>query len=132
MTRFRGTLFLAATFALAAFAGDIPSTPAPGGTRDVTPPESQEALASDQDILRDHITTLANPFFEGRYPGSRGGKLAADYIQWQFEHLGLKPAFADASDPAKPTFRQPFPGPSHNEIAKQVFSYEDDEPRPRK
>ncbi|MBX3390124.1 MAG: M28 family peptidase [Phycisphaeraceae bacterium] len=124
MNPFRGSLFLTAAFAVASFAADIPSTPASAGAREVTPPGSEEILTADEDILRDHITTLANPFFEGRYPGSRGGKLAADYIQWQFEHLGLKPAFTDASDPAKPSFRQPFPGPSHNEIEKQVFSFE--------
>lgn len=124
MNRFRGTLLLSAVFAFAGFAADIPATPAASASREVTPPETQEARASDEDVLRDHLTTLANPFFEGRYPGSRGGKLAADYIQWQFEHLGLKPAFTDAADPTKPSFRQPFPGPSHNEIAKQDFSYD--------
>jgi len=124
MQRCRGTLFLSFFLALAAQAADIPKT-APGSqARQITPPGTDESLAADQNVLRDHITTLANPFFEGRYPGSRGGKLAADYIQWQFEHLGLKPAFADATDPSKLSFRQPFPGPSHNEISKQNFAFD--------
>jgi hypothetical protein len=108
---------------LAVQAADVPSASVPTPSREVTPAGSPDSLAADQLVLRDHLTTLANPFFEGRYPGSRGGKLAADYIQWQFEHLGLKPAFADAADPSKPSFRQPFPGPSHNEIAKQDVSF---------
>ncbi|MBN8598604.1 MAG: M28 family peptidase [Planctomycetes bacterium] len=125
----RVPLVLSLFFAVAAWAGDHPSTPentAPAAStlpRQVTAAGSADSLAADQLLLRDHLTTLANPFFEGRYPGSRGGKLAADYIQWHFEHLGLQPAFKDADDPTKPTFRQPFPGPSHNEIAKQGFEY---------
>ncbi|MBL8888280.1 MAG: M28 family peptidase [Phycisphaerales bacterium] len=116
---------LVVPFALSLFAqaADLPSTSVSTPARVVTPPGADESLAADQLVLRDHLTTLANPFFEGRYPGSRGGKLAADYIQWQFEHLGLKPAFTDAADSSKPSFRQPFPGPSHNEIAKQDFSF---------
>lgn len=124
MQRCRVPFALAFVLTLAARAADVPSTSALSPARPGTPAGSVESLAADQLILRDHLTTLANPFFEGRYPGSRGGKLAADYLQWQFERLGLKPAFTDASDPARPSFRQPFPGPSHNEIAKQAFSFD--------
>lgn len=49
----------------------------------------------------DHITTLANPFFEGRAPGLRGNDLAAEYVAFYFKQFGLSPAFAseeEASD----------------------------------
>ncbi|MGH7244544.1 MAG: M28 family peptidase [Phycisphaerales bacterium] len=124
MQRCRGSLVLSLFLTFGTLAADVPSTSVSSTSRDVTPPGSEESLAADQNVLRDHITTLANPFFEGRYPGSRGGKLAADYIQWQFEHFGLKPAFTDATDPTKMSFRQPFPGPSHNEIGKQALSFD--------
>ncbi len=107
----------------AAHAGDTPDHSVANG-RQTTPPASEETLLEDQIILRDHLTTLANPFLEGRYPGSRGGKLAADYLQWNFERLGLAPAFPDEKDPTRKSFRQPFQGPSKNEIAKQSVSFD--------
>lgn len=108
-------------FLLAIFGYAQADTPVPSKSSEnaVTPAATPEALLADQNVLRDHLTTLANPFFEGRYPGTRGGKLAADYIQWHFENLGLQPAFAHENDAAKKSFRQPFPGPQKNEIAKQ-------------
>ncbi|MBS0188856.1 MAG: M28 family peptidase [Planctomycetes bacterium] len=111
-------------FTLAAFAvAGVPDSSVQPLPRAVQPSATAETLEADQASLRNHLTTIANPFFEGRYPGSRGGKLAADYIQWNFEKIGLQPAFADSADPNKKTFRQPFPGPSHNEIGKQVVSW---------
>jgi len=40
-----------------------------------------------------HVQTLANPWFEGRQPGSRGGRLTAEYISWYFNEAGLEPVF---------------------------------------
>lgn len=40
-----------------------------------------------------HVTTLSNPFFEGRAPGTRGNALAAEYIEFWFKGIGLKPGF---------------------------------------
>ena len=40
-----------------------------------------------------HVQTLANPWFEGRQPGSRGGRLAAEYMSWYFDEAGLEPVF---------------------------------------
>lgn len=40
-----------------------------------------------------HVQTLANPWFEGRQPGSRGGRLAAEYMSWYFDQAGLEPVF---------------------------------------
>jgi Zn-dependent M28 family amino/carboxypeptidase len=53
-----------------------------------------EAAGPDAREFNDHVTTLANPFFEGRVPGVRGNALAADYIEYYFKRAGLKPAFA--------------------------------------
>src|SRR3954464_6221762 len=52
-----------------------------------------EAAGPDAREFNDHVTTLANPFFEGRVPGVRGNGLAGDYIEWYFERAGLRPAF---------------------------------------
>lgn len=41
----------------------------------------------------EHVRTLANPFFEGRAAGTRGKELAAEYLAFNFERMGLKPAF---------------------------------------
>ncbi len=57
-----------------------------------------EVLAElDEDVVlyNEHITTLANPFFEGRAPGTEGNLRAADYIAFEFEQLGIEPAFTD-------------------------------------
>lgn len=54
-----------------------------------------DRLGPDVRRYNEHITTLSNPFFEGRAPGTDGGKRATDYLQWQFKQLGLLPAFPD-------------------------------------
>ena len=45
-----------------------------------------------------HVQTLANPFFEGRMPGTRGHALAADYIEFNMRNAGLLPAFTIEDD----------------------------------
>ncbi len=78
------------------------------------PAHTPEAvLAADTATFHRHTTTLANPFFEGRAPGTRGNLMAADYIEFHFKRLGLKPAFpahGDAPDPGAPfsSYRQSF------------------------
>ncbi|TVS06449.1 MAG: M28 family peptidase [Phycisphaerales bacterium] len=63
----------------------------------------------------EHVRTLANPFFEGRSAGTRGKELAAEYLAFNFERMGLKPAFPsveniDGSEIVTPesSFRQSF------------------------
>lgn len=76
----------------------------------VVRPEAVQA--ADSATFRRHSTTLANPFFEGRAPGTRGNLLAADYIEFHFKKFGLKPAFTEKGEgdqPGAPTYRQPFP-----------------------
>jgi Zn-dependent M28 family amino/carboxypeptidase len=42
--------------------------------------------------IRAHVRFLADDLLEGRYPGLRGGELAAKYIATQFALYGLQPA----------------------------------------
>ncbi len=58
-----------------------------------TTPASAESLAADAIVYRQHILSLANPFMEGRAPGTKGNRVAADYIEWHYKNLGLTPAF---------------------------------------
>ena len=44
------------------------------------------------DKIRAHVQYLSDDLLEGRYPGLRGGELAAKYIATQFAIYGLKPA----------------------------------------
>ena len=117
------------------WAGDTPATPAPAPApavavaatnRVVTPPASAEQLAADQEVLKKHIGTLSGAEYEGRYPGTKGSKLAADYLQNHFEQLskyGMVPAFADAEDGTKKSYRQAFDAPAKNVAEKQVATY---------
>jgi len=44
-----------------------------------------------------HLRYLSDDLLEGRAPGTRGGRLAAQYIAAQFQALGLAPAGPDGS-----------------------------------
>jgi hypothetical protein len=48
--------------------------------------------AIDPERIRAHVQYLSDDLLEGRYPGLRGGELAAKYIATQFALVGLKPA----------------------------------------
>jgi hypothetical protein len=75
-----------------------------------------ELLGEDVATYDMHVTTLANPFFEGRGATTPGSERAADYIAFHFKRLGLTPAFpetvaaADGTEVVTPyaTFSQPF------------------------
>jgi Zn-dependent M28 family amino/carboxypeptidase len=57
------------------------------------PEQARKAAASiDPEKIRAHVRFLASDLLEGRGPGQRGGKLAAEYIATQFALDGLKPA----------------------------------------
>src|SRR6185437_1412692 len=56
------------------------------------PPAVKKAEASiDAEKIRAHVRFLSDDLLEGRYPGLRGGDLAAKYIATQFALDGLKP-----------------------------------------
>ncbi len=62
-----------------------------------------ELLGEDVATYDMHVTTLANPFFEGRGATSPGNELAADYLAFHFEKLGLTPAFPETTTAADGT-----------------------------
>jgi aminopeptidase YwaD len=66
-----------------------------GGQKDKNP----EITASE---IQDHINYLASDKLQGRYTGSKGGEMAAEYIEADFKSTGLKPLFNES-------FRQNFP-----------------------
>ncbi len=51
--------------------------------------------AVSPDRLRETDRFLSSDLFEGRYPGLRGGELAAEYVADQFAAAGLQPAGTD-------------------------------------
>src|ERR1700760_4183531 len=53
--------------------------------------QSAEASVSAERI-REQDKFISDDLFEGRYPGLRGGELAAKYIATQFALMGLTPA----------------------------------------
>lgn len=90
------------------------------------------SLGADVRRYNEHITTLANPYFEGRAPGTDGGKRATEYIEWQFRQLGLAPAFSDQATAAdgtvvltpNATYRQPVPFGEQTKIKRGAVSVE--------
>lgn len=101
-------------------------------------PSSAERLKRDTEVYRNHLTTLANPFFEGRAPGTRGNRHAADYIEFHLRNWALEPAFPTKQKDAEgnetavefSSYRQVFnpesarPPYGQVTIAEQVASYE--------
>jgi len=66
-------------------------------------------MPEDVQTYDKHVTTLANPFFEGRAPGLRGNRDAAEYIRFYFERFGLRPAFPETVTAADGSeIRNPF------------------------
>ena len=69
---------------------------------------SQPCLQLSQDLRQQAVSDvwfLANDFLEGREAGTRGEQIAADYLSFAFEALGLHPLFAG---PEGASYRQPF------------------------
>jgi Zn-dependent M28 family amino/carboxypeptidase len=64
---------------------------APAVTQQTTPLAKAEASVS-ADRIREQDKFISDDLFEGRYPGLRGGELAAKYIATQFALMGLTPA----------------------------------------
>ncbi|PKM06048.1 MAG: aminopeptidase [Gammaproteobacteria bacterium HGW-Gammaproteobacteria-4] len=89
---------LAASLVLAACSPSAPpSAPEHGAAEVVAVPASHgfgpEVSAEDFSV---HVRTLASDEFAGRAPGSAGEQLTVQYIQSQFERLGLKPGNGDS------------------------------------
>jgi Zn-dependent M28 family amino/carboxypeptidase len=65
---------------------DIPGVP---------PAAHQAAMSIDAEKIRAHVRFLSLDLLEGRGPGTRGDKLAAEYIATQFALDGVQPAGDD-------------------------------------
>ncbi|ADW70255.1 M28 family peptidase [Granulicella tundricola] len=66
--------------------------PLPLAAQTDLPPAVTAAEANvSADSIRAYDKYLSDDLLEGRYPGQRGGELAAKYIASQFESYGLKP-----------------------------------------
>src|SRR5512143_2581571 len=57
----------------------------------VTPDQKNAAREITPEALRAHIRFLSSDLLEGRFPATRGDRLAEAYIQAQMESLGIKP-----------------------------------------
>lgn len=79
--------------------------------------------ASDDQVRRYHqiVTTLSDPFFEGRAPGTRGVEIAADMLDFYFTRIGLEPFFVDDSGVA--SFRQTFEVTGPLEVVRSGASW---------
>lgn len=92
-----------------------PYAPSTDESRLLTPLPA-DVLAADAMNFKNLDVALANPFFEGRAPGTRGNVLAAEYVEFHLKKLRLKPAFPvevkdlDGNPVSTPfsTYRQPF------------------------
>ncbi|GAA4378321.1 M28 family peptidase [Hymenobacter koreensis] len=52
-----------------------------------------------QEDLRQHLSVIASDAFEGRETGTKGQKMAADYLAKQFQELGLTGPVANSDNP---------------------------------
>ena len=94
----------------AAFGWSSSSLALGGDVVDRTTPAGADTHAADAAVYRQHIFTLANPWFEGRCPGDRGNADAADYIAFHFKRSGLTPAFTEGDKPFTSFFQDFVPG----------------------
>ncbi len=79
------SLFLASLLSYAQ-APTVPALP------DVPAAAPQAAQSIDAERIRAHVRFLSNDLLEGRGPGTRGGRLAAEYMATEFALSGLRPA----------------------------------------
>ncbi|MEO1129750.1 MAG: M28 family peptidase [Planctomycetota bacterium] len=109
-------------------------TPAPSERAALTPVDLvspiADALASVPDDVRAfdmHISTLANPFMQGRVPGSQGSEFTKAYLEFYFRKAGLTRPFAideadgDAADTTS-SYRQPFELRGRAEVLTQAMA----------
>lgn len=117
-----GAVLIVAASGLAACSATGPGSldARPGALRQSTDQLSLGAdfagLPEDTFDFVTHDVTLANAFFEGRSADTRGGALAAEYLEWHFRNMGLQIGFTpetvqfDATEVPDdgPAFQQPF------------------------
>lgn len=88
-------LALAAVLAAGCQRSEAPAPEQPTPAANAPSAQAFVPAISSEDFAR-HVKTLASDEFEGRAPGSHGERLTVDYIQGQFQRLGLKPGNGDS------------------------------------
>ncbi|MDG2094223.1 MAG: M28 family peptidase, partial [Phycisphaerales bacterium] len=76
------------------------------GQASIDLPAYFEQADPDVAVWYQHVNTLANPWMQGRQPGTRGDDLASEYMEFYMKEAGMKPAFIDEN--GEPSWRQPF------------------------
>ncbi|MBG83209.1 MAG: hypothetical protein CMJ40_01540 [Phycisphaerae bacterium] len=76
------------------------------GQASIDLPAYFEQADPDVAVWYQHVNTLANPWMEGRQPGTRGDDLATEYMEFYMKKAGMEPAFV--SEDGEPSWRQPF------------------------
>ena len=71
--------------------------------------DAKKQVSAEVLKFEEHVVTLANPFFEGRVPGTNGMKVARDYMEFWFKQYGLVPAFNGEDGSPNGSWLQPFP-----------------------
>lgn len=79
----------------------------------------------DGDVIRKHIKVLASDSLEGRGAGSKGERMAAAYIQSQFESFKLQPKGADGKYLQPFTFKSGVHNTGEELSASNVIGYLD-------
>ncbi|MEM7229801.1 MAG: M28 family peptidase, partial [Planctomycetota bacterium] len=125
------TIAAAGLGASTALANDAESTllsPAPSERAAQTPIELESPIAdalatlpADVRAFDIHISTLANPFMQGRTPGSPGSEVAKDYVEFYLQQAGLVAPFTDTSSDSM-SYRQPFELGGRSEVVAQAMS----------
>ena len=86
--------------------------------------ETLAGLPDDVRVYNEHVTFLANPFCEGRFPGTQGMEVAKEYVQFYMERAGLTPAFINQSDATRGGWRQPFSLGETTKVSNERMSYQ--------
>lgn len=85
-------------------------------------PDTGNKLVPDTNILKKHITILADDAMEGRETGTEGEKMASDYISKEFKSIGLIPKGSNGFLHPFPFNAGSFAGPGNELIiAKKKF-----------
>ncbi len=95
----RRALFIGSIFAglAACGGGDQESARDPDALRKAAPTVSETAAQIDTERLSEIVKVLASDEFEGRAPGTPGGKKTVQFLIDQFDELGLEPGGKDGS-----------------------------------
>jgi hypothetical protein len=83
-------------------------------------------LGPDVQLYQQHVMTLANPFFEGRAPGTAGIEAAADYLEFYLRRAGLEPVFPkevgqgdEKAVSPRSSYRQPMRAGRHTKLNEE-------------